>query len=52
MRTFIDLKAFGYDLLVLFDRQQGWQRWLSEPVIGGTAFWFGPFHGALCKPRR
>jgi hypothetical protein len=29
---------------------QGWQRPYSEPVPGGTAYWFGPIHGAICRP--
>jgi hypothetical protein len=51
MRTFIDFKAFGYDLLILINPHQGWQRWFTEPVGDGTAFWLGPLHGALCKTR-
>jgi hypothetical protein len=48
-RTLIDFTAFGFDLLVLLSPSQGWQRPSSEPVQGGTAFWIGPVHGAVCR---
>ena len=45
----LDFRAFGRALLVLLVPSQGWQPFLAEPVPGGTAYWFGPLHWAVCR---